>query len=131
MQYISLKNNQTTALNILSFNGGINSSTVSQDIQDNQAVKMANMWLKDGVLQTRPALKRGSDNAYFLAESGLVDLGVEAKLGYESYTAENISLGDNKQNTFRLMFSNDKRFLLYDVNLNAFSTVEMDFQKVF
>ena len=49
MQYPSLKNNPTTTLNIPAFNGGINSSTVSQDIQDNQAVKMANMWLKDGV----------------------------------------------------------------------------------
>ena len=122
MQYPSLKNNPTTTLNIPAFNGGINSSTVSQDIQDNQAVKMANMWLKDGVLQTRPALKRGSDNAYFLAESGLVDLGIEAKLGYEKNDT-------SIQHTYRVMLTGDKKFLLYDVNLNAFSTVMVEFQK--
>lgn len=122
MQYPSLKNNPTTTLNIPAFNGGINSSTVSQDIQDNQAVKMANMWLKDGVLQTRPALKRGSDNAYFLAESGLVDLGVEAKLGYDKNDT-------SIQHTYRVMLTGDKKFLLYDVNLNAFSTVMVEFQK--
>lgn len=122
MQYVSLKNNPTTTLNIPAFNGGINSSTVSQDIQDNQAVKMANMWLKDGVLQTRPALKRGSDNAYFLAESGLVDLGIEAKLGYDK---DDTSI----QHTYRVMLTGDKKFLLYDVNLNAFSTVMVEFQK--
>lgn len=122
MQYPSLKNNPTTTLNIPAFNGGINSSTVLQDIQDNQAVKMANMWLKDGVLQTRPALKRGSDNAYFLAESGLVDLGVEAKLGYDKNDT-------SIQHTYRVMLTGDKKFLLYDVNLNAFSTVMVEFQK--
>ncbi len=130
MHYPSMNSNPSTTLNIPAFNGGINQSVPPHAIQDNQATEIHNMWLKDGSIQTRPALKKGSANAYFLAESGLVDLGVEAKLGYESYTAENISLGDNKQNTFRLMFSNDKRFLLYDVNLNAFSTVEMDFKKV-
>ena len=122
MQYPSLKNNPTSAYNIPAFNGGINSSTVAQDIQDNQAVAMSNMWLKDGVLQTRPALKRGSDNAYFLAGSGLVDLGVEAKLGYDKNDT-------SIQHTYRVMLTGDKKFLLYDVNLNAFSTVVVEFQK--
>ena len=129
MQYPSLKNNPTSAYNIPAFNGGINSSTVAQDIQDNQAVTMSNMWLKDGVLQTRPALKRGSDNAYFLANSSLVDLGVEIRLGYEDYSNEDIAQGGAVQHTYRLMLSDSKQFLLYDIHANSFSNMEIEFQK--
>lgn len=129
MQYPSLKNNPTSAYNIPAFNGGINSSTVAQDIQDNQAVTMSNMWLKDGVLQTRPALKRGSDNAYFLANSSLVDLGVEIRLGYEDYSNEDIAQGGAVQHTYRLMLSDNKQFLLYDIHANSFSNMEIEFQK--
>lgn len=122
MQYPSMKSNPTITLNIPAFNGGINQSAPSHAIQDNQVTEIKNMWLKDGVIQTRPALKRGSENAYFLAESGLIDLGIEAKLGYEKD-------GESIQHTYRLMLTGDKRFLLYDVNLNSFSTVTVEFQK--
>lgn len=128
MHYPRMNTNPSVNLKIPSFNGGINTSAAPQDIQDNQAVAMSNMWLKDGTIQTRPALKKGSDNAYFLDGSKLSDLGIEAKLGYESYSNDDISQGDSKQHTYRLMLTENKQFLLYDLHENSFSTVEMWFQ---
>ncbi|MBQ5824616.1 MAG: hypothetical protein IIW48_07375 [Clostridia bacterium] len=129
MQYPSLKNNPLLSLKIPAFNGGINTSATPQDIQDNQAVSISNMWFKDGTAQTRPSLKRGSINACFIADGELIDLDIEIKLGYESYSDGDVSQGNSKQHTYRLFLTPDRQFLLYDVHLNSFSTVTAEFQK--
>lgn len=129
MQYPSLKNNPLLSLKIPAFNGGINTSATPQDIQDNQAVSISNMWFKDGTAQTRPSLKRGSVNACFIAGGELIDLDIEIKLGYESYSDGDVSQGNSKQHTYRLFLTPDRQFLLYDVHLNSFSTVTAEFQK--
>ena len=128
MNYPQMGRNRKYTLNIPDFSGGINASKPMQDIQDNQAAMIKNMWLKDGVLQTRPAMRHGG-NAYFLSIFGLKDLGVEIKLGYETYNADNTAQGDAQQRTYRLFYSGTKEFLLFDVENKSFTNVELDFQK--
>lgn len=129
MIYPQMGRNRKYTLNIPDFSGGINASKPVQDIQDNQAAAISNMWLKDGILQTRPALRHGSDNAYFLSAYGLKDLGVEVKLGYETYNSDNTAQGDAVQHTYRLFYSGTKEFLLFDVVAKSFTNVELEFQK--
>ncbi len=129
MRYPQMGRNRKYTLNVPDFSGGINASKPAQDIQDNQAASISNMWLKDGVLQTRPAFKHGSDNAYFLSAYGLKDLGVEVKLGYETYSADDTAQGDAVQHTYRLFYSGTKEFLLFDIEAKSFTNVELDFQK--
>ncbi len=56
---IPLKQSKATkTFNILDFSGGINLSKGQKKIKDNQLSQAENMWFKEGILKTRPALRK-------------------------------------------------------------------------
>lgn len=67
--------------------GGINLSKLPSDIEDNQSPDMLNMWYRDGMLRTRPGLKRvdEGDECYDLELDDLHNLGVQHKLVAQIY----------------------------------------------
>ncbi len=119
MAYPRIGNNRSVTLKVPDFSGGIDVSKPPQDIQDNQATAINNMWLKDGALQTRPALSAGSNEAYLPSDSSLSDLGVDLKYGYNLYSSAGASLSDTTQISGRL-FRCDKEFYFYDNDKQGF-----------
>lgn len=119
MKYPTIGKNRSLTLRIPDFSGGIEASKPAQDIQDNQAVSISNMWLKDGALQTRPALKSGSTGAYHSAKAGLSDLGLDFKYGCSLYNAANAVISDTIQRTGRL-FRFGKAFYFYNFESKTF-----------
>ncbi|MBR4049186.1 MAG: hypothetical protein IKK09_01685 [Clostridia bacterium] len=126
MNYPQMGRNRKYTLNIPDFSGGINASKPIQDIQDNQAAMIKNMWLKDGVLQTRPALKVGSDEAYLSSNSLLYDIGLELKYSYELYSSAAASLGNLISKSGRL-FRSGKTYLIYSNETNGFVPITLEF----
>lgn len=61
MQFPQLSQNSKYTAKIDNFNGGLNKSAIETNINDNQVSELNNLWFKDGVLQTRPALCYLSD----------------------------------------------------------------------
>lgn len=119
MLYPKIGRNRNVTLKIPDFSGGIEASKPAQDIQDNQAVSVSNMWLKDGILQTRPALKSVSTGAYHSADAELSDLGLDFKYGCSLYNAANAVISDTIQRTGRL-FRFGKAFYFYNFESKTF-----------
>ena len=126
MLYPKIGRNRSVTLNIPDFSGGIDASKPAQDIQDNQAVSLSNMWLKDGTMQTRPALKVGSKGAILKSDFDLYDIGVDLKYGYTLYNSAGAMLANTVQESGKL-FRCDKSFFLYSYEFHKFIPIEISF----
>lgn len=126
MGYPTIGRNRSLTLSVPDFSGGINVSSPAQDIQDNQAASISNMWLKDGALQTRPALKACSEEAFLHADYELLDLGIDVKYSYSLYSSANAVLSDTKQTSGRL-FRCGKAFFLYNYRNDEFVPLDLNF----
>lgn len=126
MLYPKIGKNRNVTLKIPDFSGGIEASKPAQDIQDNQAVSVSNMWLKDGILQTRPALKSGSINACQPANAELSDLELDMKYGCTLYNSANAVISDTVQEKGHL-FRLGKEFYFYNLESKTFIPIDIKY----
>lgn len=132
MQFPSMKSNPKYTLRVPSFDGGINTSLNAKDIQDNQVVSMSNMWLKDGVLQTRPSFKgiSASDHGWNYKKNKWRDLNADIKMGFQSYGKNGELIGDVESHTYKLVWSAHKlSFLDISNEEKSYIEVPLVFQK--
>jgi hypothetical protein len=131
MQFAKMKNNPKVSLRIPSFDGGINTSLLPQNIQSNQAVSISNMWFKDGALQTRPSFKRAHSTAEIIAESTEWQyLDTDVKIGFQKYDKNNNLIGDVESHKYALIFKGDKLQLRKTLDGKvSYEDVLLDFNK--
>jgi hypothetical protein len=128
MQFPSMKSNPKYTLRVPSFDGGINTSLLPQNIRDNQAVSMTNMWFKDGALQTRPSFYRYTQPYNITinsADEKLRDLDVDVKIGYQKYDKDNNASEEITQLNYKLNYAKNS-LMLYDGN---YIPVDITYQK--
>ena len=126
MQFPSMKSNPKYTLRVPSFDGGINSSVLPQNIRDNQAVSMTNMWFKDGALQTRPSFKSISEliSIYESKENKWHDLNTDIKIGFQSYDENSNLIGDTESYKYKLLWTGH-RLNYYYINGDSASYIEV------
>ena len=124
MLYPKIGRNRSVTLNIPDFSGGIDASKPAQDIQDNQAVSLSNMWLKDGTMQTRPALKAGGEEASLSADYKMSDLGLDMTFGFSLYNSLGAELSETTRKIGRL-FRFGKAFYFYDYESKKFQIINV------
>lgn len=126
MQFPSMKSNPKYTLRVPSFDGGINTSLLPQNIRDNQAVSMTNMWFKDGALQTRPSFKSISEliSIYESKENKWHDLNTDIKIGFQSYDENSNLIGDTESYKYKLLWTGH-RLNYYYINGDSASYIEV------
>lgn len=82
MRYPSMGSNLKNAVSIPALSGGVNLNDALNLVDDNQMTDCKNVWYKDGMLQTRPGLKRIKNFEYDEAIVGDLEIYPTATEGF-------------------------------------------------
>ncbi len=122
MKFPAINKRPRQILTVPQLNGGLNLRDSITGIADNQLIDSKNMWFKDGILKTRPALRLKIDN--LISSSGIIF----ENLKYENAAFEKEG---NTYNVFSTLSVENKRISAFYVKengtkANLFKSVELE-----